>query len=79
MRYFISEAHEYMFYLLELSGKQRMNKLGITPMCYRNKGRAKQWRDEVSKIINSDVAFHPDVLKEAESKLDEIYRNMTDY
>jgi len=52
--YFATQVCEYIFYLVELDGKLRMDKLGITPTLFSNKKAAKQWRDKISKAIHPD-------------------------
>lgn len=73
--YFKSKEAEYIFYLLELDGKQRADKLKISMRCYSNKNEAKAWRDSIAKVI------HPDKCKderanEAISKLNQLYEDM---
>ena len=73
--YFNSKEAEYIFYLLELDGKQRADKLNITMKCYSNKNEAKAWRDSIAKVI------HPDKCKnkrasEAICKLNQLYEDM---
>lgn len=73
--YFKNKEAEYIFYLLELDGKQRSEKLNITMKCYSNKKEAKIWRDSIAKII------HPDICKdqranEAICKLNQLYEDM---
>lgn len=73
--YFNSKEAEYIFYLLELDGKQRADKLNITMKCYSNKNEAKMWRDSIAKVI------HPDKCKnerasEAICKLNQLYEDM---
>ena len=41
--YFATQDCEYIFYLVELDGKLRMDKLGLTPTLFANKKAAKQW------------------------------------
>ena len=73
--YFISKASEYIFYLVELDGKERMDKLKVTRKHYSNKKLAKEWRDSIAKEI------HPDVCKvkyaeRAIAKLNQLYAGM---
>lgn len=79
MSYFISDAHEYIFYLLELDGEQQTFRLNIKKFCYHNKKYAKKWRDGILEIINSNPSISPDSVQEAENELNRIYRNMIDY
>lgn len=73
--YFTSKEAEYIFYLLELDGKQRADKLKITMNCYSNKNKAKVWRDSIAKVI------HPDKCKDERAhdaicKLQQLYEDM---
>lgn len=49
--YFLSTAHELIFTLLELSGEDQTDILGITPFLYSNPEAAKQWRDSIENVI----------------------------
>lgn len=75
---FKSQVDEYIFYLLELDGKVRADKLNVTRGCYSNKKDAKAWRDNIAKII------HPDKCSdcranEAYLKLTDMYEEMLGY
>lgn len=74
--YFTCKSNEYIFYLLELDGEIRMNKLGITPAHFSNHAKAKLWRDQLSKLIHPDICHHPEA-GEAMATLNELYRQMT--
>ena len=73
--YFISKIDEYIFYLLELEGELRMQKLGINKSHFTNKKKAKQWRDKISKEIHPDKSDHKKA-EEAMAKLNSIYEAM---
>lgn len=73
--YFASEEQEYMYYLIELDGEQRMEKLGISSNHFINKKRAKEWRDSMSKKIHPDVSQHIKAA-EAMSQINMIYNEM---
>ncbi len=73
--YFISKVDEYIFYLLELEGELRMQKLGINKSHFTNKKKAKQWRDKISKEIHPDKSDH-EKSEEAMAKLNSIYEAM---
>lgn len=73
--YFISKMDEYIFYLLELEGELRMQKLGINKSHFTNKKKAKQWRDKISKEIHPDKSDHKKA-EEAMAKLNSIYEAM---
>lgn len=60
--FFKSKAHEYIYYLTELDGDERINKLKIYKSHYLNKDAAKKWYREISKEI------HPDKLVERKLK-----------
>ena len=66
---------EYIFYLLELEGELRMQKLGINKSHFTNKKKAKQWRDKISKEIHPDKSDHKKA-EEAMAKLNSIYEAM---
>ncbi|MGL5647092.1 MAG: hypothetical protein ACRDDY_04520 [Clostridium sp.] len=57
IEYFKSEADELIFYILELSGKKRNEKLKIEESFYKNKKEGKKWRNSILKKI------HPDICK----------------
>ena len=73
--YFSSQAAEYIFYLVELDGEVRMDKLGITSSCFSNKRSAKTWREKISKVIHPDICHHL-YASDAMSKLNELYAHM---
>ena len=74
--YFATQVCEYIFYLVELDGKLRMDKLGITPTLFSNKKAAKQWRDKISKAIHPDHCLH-EKANEAMAQLNALYHQMT--
>lgn len=76
--YFSSLENEYIFYLLELDGKTRADKLKITKKCYTNKRSAKAWRDKIAKIIHPDKCVNFKA-NEALIKLNELYKEMIGY
>lgn len=73
--YFNCKASEYIFYLLELDGEARLKKLKVTKTHYRNKEKAKLWRNEIIKVIHSDKCHNPKA-DAATSKLTELYKGM---
>lgn len=73
--YFNSLEAEYIFYLLELDGKQRADKLHITMKCYSDKAFAKSWRDSIAKIIHPDKCSNSRA-NDAISKLNQLYEEM---
>lgn len=72
---FTSKSSEYIFYLTELSGEARMNKLQIDKTHFTNKKKSKQWRDKIAKEIHPDKSNHPK-SEQAMSKLNELYAQM---
>ena len=75
--YFNSLASEYIFYLVELDGKDRLNKLKVNRKFYSNKKLAKSWRDKIAKEIHPDKCSIPQA-KEAIAKLNQLYEGMID-
>ncbi len=73
--YFNSKESEYIYYLIELDGEIRQKKLNITRILYKDKQKAKKWRDEVIKIIHPDKNSHPNATKSSKI-LNEIYEEM---
>lgn len=74
-KYFICDEYEYIFYLLELDGKERANKLKITRECYSDKKVAKKWRDNIAKKLHPDKCKHEDAAC-AVAKLNQLYEDM---
>ena len=75
--YFTSKSAEYIFYLLELDGKDRLDKLEVERKFYANKKLAKSWRDKIAKEIHPDICKLPGA-KDAISKLNQLYEGMID-
>ena len=73
--YFTTQASEYIFYLTELDGEARMNKLGITATHFSSKRKAKTWRDHISKVIHPDVCKHVHA-SDAMAQLNDLYNQM---
>lgn len=74
--YFKTEADQYIYYLLELDGKTRQEKLKITDYHYRNRQYASKWYKDIVKIIDPDVCRHKKA-NPAVAKLNNIYKGMT--
>ena len=74
--YFTRQDCEYIFYLVELDGKLRMDKLGITPTLFSSQKAAKKWRDKISKAIHPDHCSH-EKANEAMAQLNALYHQMT--
>ncbi|MGL4450153.1 MAG: hypothetical protein ACRCTZ_03040 [Sarcina sp.] len=73
--YFKSEEDEIIFYILEMEGKKRSAKLGITRKCFIDSNEAKKWRGKLA------LKIHPDKLKnknaaKATAKLNQLYKEM---
>lgn len=73
--YFVTQSCEYIFYLVELEGKLRMDKLGIVPSLFSNQKSAKKWRDKISKAIHPDHCSH-EKANEAMAELNALYHQM---
>ncbi len=73
--YFKGEAERYIFLLLELDGKQRLDKLGVNRTHYSKKENAEKWRNEIAKIIHPDVCKHIQAER-AMAELNEMYKEM---
>ena len=57
--YFVSETSKIIFYLLELDGEIRLEKLGINRLHYLNKEKADKWKRNLVKKLHPDVCNHP--------------------
>lgn len=73
--YFKGNAEKYIFFLLELDGKERLNKLGISKLYYSKKELAITWRNNIAKVIHPDICHHPNAEK-AMSELNDMYKEM---
>lgn len=73
--YFTSLASEYIFYLTELDGQLRMNKLNIKSTHFSDQRQAKSWRDKISKVIHPDLCHHQKA-SEAMAQLNDLYNQM---
>lgn len=72
--YFISPVHELIFYLRELDGEARLDKLGITKFHYHNKAYAEKWYEDKMRILSSGDHLQ---LTKAQAELHYLYRRMT--
>ena len=71
--YFKNEAAKYMFALIEVEGKIRLNLLGVDYSHYRNENLAKKWYEYIKQTIkNSEYTD----LAEAMEILEVLYRGM---
>ena len=73
--FFKGNTEKLIFYLVELDGKTRLDKLGITLLHYTNKKIAKKWKNSVSKQIHPDVCNNP-LASDAMNELINIYEEM---
>lgn len=76
--YFKSKTDEYIFYLLEMDGKQRAEKLKINRKCYLNETEAKKWRNQIAKELHPDKSNHKKATQ-ATAKLNQLYKEMVGY
>lgn len=76
--YFKSEAHEIIFYLNELDGDERLNKLSVYKAHYLNEELARKWYLNIAKKIHPDALVNDKIVgaEEAMSKLIAIYNGM---
>lgn len=72
---FKSEADELIYYLLELDGTSRIQKLDITPYHYQNKEYAGKWKDGIYQKISPFVSNHP-LCEKALEELNRLYKSM---
>ena len=75
INYFKSEEDALIFYILEMDGKKRSEKLGITRNCFVNKSAAKKWRAKISLKIHPDKTQNKNATKAA-AKLNQLYSEM---
>jgi len=73
--YFKGEAERYIFFLLEMDGEARKQKLKINRLNYSDKAYAKKWKDSIAKIVHPDNCKHP-LAEAAYTELTEMYKGM---
>ena len=73
--YFRGEAEKYIFYLLELDGKERLDKLAVSRLHYAKKDIAEKWKNKIAKAIHPDVCKHP-LAEKATAQLNGMYQEM---
>lgn len=73
--YFKSEESELIYYLAILTGQAQIDALKIAPSFYKDKKKAKTWRDKVINKIHPDKSKHPDAKKATEI-LNSLYERM---
>lgn len=74
--YFSSTVHEHIFYLVELDGELRLQKLGVGMRHFKDKATAKSWRDALAKELHPDRCPHPRAAA-AMSELNKLYTTMS--
>lgn len=75
IEYFKTQEDELIFYLLEMDGKKRSQKLFITKKCFTSESEAKKWRNKISKKIHPDKTKNKNATK-ASAKLNQLYKEM---
>ncbi|HCE2445475.1 TPA: hypothetical protein NGU01_002479 [Vibrio parahaemolyticus] len=73
--YFINQESEFIYYLAVLDGDAQAKALGIAPSFYKDKKKAKSWRDQIVRKIHPDRSQHPDAGKATEV-LNNLYKRM---
>lgn len=74
--YFNSEVSEIIYYLLNLEGKSRLDKLKITQKYFLNREIAKEWKMNMAKKLHPDICKH-EKATEAMSEVNKLYKEMT--
>jgi len=74
--YFHSDAIRFIYALVELDGEARLKELGVNKSHTKNLVKAKDWRNQIAKVIHPDVCKHPKA-PEASIKLTQLYEQMT--
>ena len=73
--YFNSQISKLIFYLLELDGEIRLEKLGVNKLHYLNKEKADKWKRNLVKKLHPDVCNHPKADK-AIIEVNSLYKEM---
>ena len=73
--YFKSKEDELIFYILEMDGKRRSEKLGITRKCFVNQEEAKKWKNGILKCIHPDKTGHKH-SNEAVAEINQLFEEM---
>lgn len=74
--YFNSEVSEIIYYLLNLDGRVRLDKLKITQKHFLDKDIAKEWKLSMAKKLHPDICKH-EKATEAMSEVNKLYKEMT--
>lgn len=72
---FVSEATKYIYILTQLDGKIRQEKLGLTPIHYKNRDLADKWKKKIAKVIHPDVCKN-ELADDAMAKLNCLYKEL---
>ena len=72
---FTSKGSEYIFYLTELEGKERKDKLQVRSRLYANRRMAEQWKNKIEQEIISEE-LDSFVVQKAISVLNQLYLDM---
>lgn len=73
--YFVNENREYVFYLTQMSGKERAKKIGNRLELYKNKDLATKWYNDILKKLDLENNQDEDTL-DAEAILNLFYASM---
>lgn len=71
---FISEQEKYIYILTRLEGKSRTKELGISDDMYKDKNKAKKWRQNIVKYVHPDKGGNDEAFQE----LEKLYQTMID-
>lgn len=77
-KYFKNDAYEYIYYLLELDGKDQMDKLKIYKIHYYDRNKADKWYKNIIKKIHPDKfpVEEKEIANAATAKLIALYNRM---
>ena len=73
--FFKSEEAMYIFYLTQLDGEARADKLGINKIHYGSETAARRWMQNIAKHVHPDNSTHP-YARQASEELNGIYAGM---
>lgn len=71
--YFKSKDAEIIFYLVELDGRCRLDKLGVNCLHYQNSEKADRWKNAKMKVLEKSTHRYKDTAIE---ELNNIYEQM---
>lgn len=72
---FTSKGSQYIFYLTELEGKERKEKLNVRRRLYANRTMATEWKNQIEKEIISEE-IDSKIVQKAISILNQLYLDM---